>query len=91
VLPAGHVWNDSSVTKTAVDSAGPGPDDVVLAFRLHWSLVIEGSVGAAVATRLIKDPDGDECLVPGRDLVTGMQRPVVTTLGAVRSVLSRKT
>lgn len=91
VLPAGHVWNDSDVTRTAVDTTGPGPDDVVLAFRSHWSVVIDRSVGAAIATRLIKDPDGDECSVPGRDLLTGMPRATVTTLGVVRSVLAGKT
>ena len=79
------------MTKTAVDTAGPGPDDVVLAFRLHWSVIIERSVGAAIATRLIKDPDGDECSVPGRDLVTGMPRATATTLGKVRSVLAGMT
>lgn len=86
--PAGHVWNDSRVTKTALDTAGPGPDDVVLAFRSHWSVVIDGAVGAAIAARLIEDPDSDECSVPGRDLVTGMERSTITTLGAVRSVLA---
>lgn len=78
------------MTKTALDSAGPGPDDVVRAFRSRWSVVIDRSVGAAIATRLIKDPDGDECSVPGRDLVTNMPRATVTTLGAVRSVLAGK-